>query len=82
MSSARRSRLGATSLSRQADETLALIDEIAETIEVSEDRHEQYRIGREILLDYYKENPQSVFAISQGTKYLFARLEMHPQERM
>lgn len=54
---------------------------LAAAIEVIDDRQKQYHAGREILIDFYTQNPQGSFAVAQGTKYLFARLEMQALEQ-
>ncbi len=68
-------------MSRHAEETLALIDEVAEAMDASDDRREQYRLGRQVVLDYARANP-TPFVFGQAAKYLLARLDMIlPQEQ-
>ena len=59
---------------RGVEEARELIDLVAEAVEECENRKAGYMAGREVIVSYYEENPRSVYAVGQASKYLLLRV--------
>jgi hypothetical protein len=60
----------------QAAQASELIDLIADAMDGQKGKKRAYRAGREILIAWYAMHPKATYAVGQGSKYIFARLEM------
>lgn len=52
----------------------ALMDEVADAIEMFDGRAEQREAGREVIVAYYEQHPTAYFAVGQASKYLMLRM--------